>query len=150
MRWRCHLLHHLNHLCVEFLGGICGGRSTVHRDLGDLFVIVRSSVIVATCACGRGGNTVVESLEFLFICFVAVFPRSETSRKGLEANAMPLMPLVAARAGSREDETMVQLIKCLKTISVWLSVLNWSTTLPIVWAQKPWTSDISHRRRWCY
>ena len=80
----------------------------MHRDLGDLFVIIHGNIIVATRAC-RGGITAVECLKFLFICFVAVFfPRSETSRKGLEANVMPLMPLVVARAGSREEETMVE------------------------------------------
>ena len=74
-------------------------------------------VMVATPTCQHGVTT-IERLHIILVSFVAVFSRSDASGKGLKVNVMPLIPLVAARAGSQEVEMMGELMILFRTFSV--------------------------------
>ncbi len=61
--------------------GVCSGSSSaVNRDPGNLLVIVRVDVAVATHACRRGVTT-VERLQIILVSFVAAFSKEQCVRE---------------------------------------------------------------------
>jgi hypothetical protein len=106
----------------------------VNWNLGlfDAFVIVD---ILNTHRSGVATKELFQSKLLLLL-------RRDGSTNGLDVKIMPLRPLVAARAGSQEEEAGTVLIILANTVSVWLSISFWSTTSLILWAQKPCSSKM--------